>query len=77
MTAQSMGMPTGTSLSDDEALFRESVADLAAAEVRPRVKQMEANGKIDPALTASFFEAGLMGIEIPESHGGSAGLWRW
>ena len=39
-----------TTLSDDEALFREAVAGFANEEVRPRVREMEREGKIDPDL---------------------------
>jgi alkylation response protein AidB-like acyl-CoA dehydrogenase len=62
-----------TVLSDDEALFRDAVAGLAEGEVRPRVQQMERDGKIDPTLIAKFFEMGLMGIEVDERYGGAAG----
>jgi len=49
-----------TILSDDEAMFRDAVAGFADEEVRPRVQQMERDGKIDPALIKKFFEMGLM-----------------
>ena len=62
-----------TLLSEEEALFRAAVADLAETEVRPRVRAMEEAGKVDPALTAKFFEMGLMGIELPEEFGGAGG----
>src|SRR5881394_3189292 len=62
-----------TVFSDDEGLFRDAVAGFAEEEVRPRVQQMEREGKIDPALIAKFFEMGLMGIEVPESLGGADG----
>ena len=62
-----------TTLSDDEAMFRDAVAAFAADEVRPRAKQMEREGKIDPTLITKFFEMGLMGVEVPESLGGSDG----
>jgi alkylation response protein AidB-like acyl-CoA dehydrogenase len=54
-------------------MFRDSVASFAEDEVRPRVKQMEDAGKLDKALIKSCFELGLMGIEVPETLGGSAG----
>src|SRR5204862_1576005 len=41
--------------------------------VRPRVQQMERDGKIDPALITKFFEMGLMGIEVAEEYGGAGG----
>src|SRR6185503_18854200 len=62
-----------TILSDDENLFREAVAGFAEEEVRPRVQQMESDGKIDPVLIRKFFEMGLMGIEVSEEHGGAGG----
>ena len=62
-----------TILSDDEAAFRDAVAGFANDEVRPRVQQMEREGKIDRALIDKFFEMGLMGIEVAEAYGGAAG----
>ncbi len=65
--------PPLTLLSEEEELFRSAVADLAQSEVLPRVRAMEAAGKLDAALTAKFVELGLMGIEIPEEFGGAGG----
>jgi alkylation response protein AidB-like acyl-CoA dehydrogenase len=65
--------PPLTVLSDDELAFRDAVATFAAEEVKPRVHEMEHAGRIDPALVAQYFELGLMGIEVPETYGGSAG----
>jgi alkylation response protein AidB-like acyl-CoA dehydrogenase len=62
-----------TTLSDDETLFRDAVAGFANEEVRPRVQQMERDGKLDPTLIKKFFEMGLMGIEVAEQYGGSGG----
>ncbi|MDQ8160993.1 MAG: acyl-CoA dehydrogenase [Gemmatimonadota bacterium] len=76
MTASSLpdlSRPPLTMLSEEEALFRAAVADLAESEVRPRVRAMEEAGKIDPALTAKFVELGLMGIELPDEFGGAGG----
>src|ERR1041384_4025806 len=55
-----------TVLSDDEALFRDAVAGFAEEELRPRVQQMERDGKIDPPLIRKFFEMGLLGIGVEE-----------
>jgi butyryl-CoA dehydrogenase len=60
-------------LSDDEIAFRDAVAAFAAAEVKPRVDEMERAGRIDPALARQYFEMGLMGIEVPEQYGGAGG----
>ena len=65
--------PALTELSDEEIAFRDAVAAFAAAEVKPRVDEMERAGRIDPALTRQYFEMGLMGIEVPEQYGGAEG----
>lgn len=62
-----------TILSDDEQMFRDAVAGFANEEVRPRVQQMERDGKFDPALIEKFFDMGLMGIEVAEEYGGAGG----
>ena len=69
----STARPPLTQLSDEELMFRDAVAAFAEDEVRPRVRQMEEAGKLDATLIASCFELGLMGIEVPESLGGSGG----
>jgi alkylation response protein AidB-like acyl-CoA dehydrogenase len=75
MPAESMtgNRPPLTELSDDEIAFRDAVAGFAAAEVKPRVDEMERAGRIDPALVRQYFEMGLMGIEVPEQYGGADG----
>jgi len=72
-TAVDSTRPPLTLLSEEEELFRAAVAELANAEVRPRVRAMEEAGKLDSALTAKFVELGLMGIELPEEFGGADG----
>ncbi|HMC56204.1 MAG TPA: acyl-CoA dehydrogenase [Gemmatimonadaceae bacterium] len=69
----SAARPPLTQLSDEELMFRDAVASFAEDEVRPRVKQMEEAGKLDKQLIDACFELGLMGIEVPESLGGSGG----
>ena len=65
--------PPLTKLTEEEELFRDTVRDFAEREVRPRVAAMERASAVDPALLAKCFELGLMGIDIPESHGGAGG----
>ncbi len=60
-----------TAFSDEEALFRESVADFAKAELGPHVAKMDEAGKFEPEILEAFFGLGLMGIEIPEHYGGA------
>lgn len=60
---------------EEEALFRAAVAEFARKEVAPRVRAMDEAGKLDAGLIQSLFEMGLMGIEIPEAHGGQGGTF--
>jgi alkylation response protein AidB-like acyl-CoA dehydrogenase len=63
--------PPLTQLSDDEALFRDSVYEFADREIRPRVRDMDEHAKIPRELLTQLFDLGVMGIEIPESYGGA------
>jgi alkylation response protein AidB-like acyl-CoA dehydrogenase len=60
-----------TILADDERLFRDSVYEFADHEVRPLVREMDDHAKIPRPLIDKLFELGVMGIEIPEDHGGA------
>jgi alkylation response protein AidB-like acyl-CoA dehydrogenase len=62
--------PALTTLSDDERIFRDSVYEFADREVRPLVREMDAEARIQPALIEKLFDLGFMGIEIPEVFGG-------
>jgi len=59
-----------TRLAEDEALFRDSVYEFANREIRQFVREMDEHAKIRPELIGKLFDLGVMGIEIPESHGG-------
>src|SRR5918992_4840593 len=72
-TELSIARPPLTVLTDDEAMFRDAVAEFAEGEVRPRVQAMEREGKLDPSLVRAAFDMGLMGIEVPEQYGGADG----
>jgi len=60
-----------TTLTEDERLFRDSVYEFANREIRPLSRDMDERGRIPPALVEKLFALGVMGIEIPEEHGGS------
>ena len=59
-----------TVLGEDEEMFRDAVREFARDRVAPHVRAMDEAQQIDPSLIPGFFELGLMGIEIPEEHGG-------
>ena len=67
-----VGQPL-TVLAEDELIFRDSVRQFAEAQVRPLVREMDEHAKIPRSLVDRLFDLGVMGIEIPESHGGSGG----
>ncbi len=60
-------------LSEEEQLFRDTVAEFADTEVKPHVMEMDEAGKFRPELVTRFFELGLMGIAVPEELGGAGG----
>ncbi len=60
-----------TRLAEEEQMFRDSVREFAQDQIRPRVHEMDAEGKFDRELLKKFFEFHIMGIEIPEQFGGA------
>jgi butyryl-CoA dehydrogenase/short/branched chain acyl-CoA dehydrogenase len=60
-----------TDLNSDERDFRAAVRDFAEDRIRPLVRKMDEESCIPRALIDACFELGLMGIEIPEQHGGA------
>ncbi|MGA8044434.1 MAG: acyl-CoA dehydrogenase family protein, partial [Terracidiphilus sp.] len=62
-----------TSLTEEEQLFYSTVLQFAQQTIAPAVRAMDDNQQLDPAILRQLFELGLMGIEVPEQHGGAAG----
>ncbi len=60
-----------TVLSEEEQMFQQSVRDFAIEKIRPLVHQMDHDAKMSPELIKSFFELGIMGIEVPDQWGGA------
>jgi short/branched chain acyl-CoA dehydrogenase len=60
-----------TDLSEDERAFRDVVREFAEEKIRPRVRAMDEAQKIPRDIIDSCFELGVMGVEIPEAHGGA------
>ena len=63
--------PPLTSVSEDERLLRANVRAFAEAEVAPLSREMDDRAEMPRALIDQLFELGIMGIEIPETHGGA------
>jgi alkylation response protein AidB-like acyl-CoA dehydrogenase len=60
-----------TLLGEEETMFRDAVRQFAEEEVAPLVHEMDEAQKMDAGLIPQFFEMGLMGVEVPEEHGGA------
>ncbi|MBI3652658.1 MAG: acyl-CoA dehydrogenase [Acidobacteria bacterium] len=64
-----------TTLTDEEALFQQSVREFAEQEIRPLAAEMDEQSKFKPQLLQQLFDLGLMGIGIPEEYGGQGGTF--
>ena len=64
-----------TVLAEDEKILRDSIREFANARVRPLVREMDEQAKIPKELVKDLFDLGVMGIEVPESYGGSGGTF--
>ncbi len=74
MTTETTELATGsplTSLSEEEQMFQQSVREFAIEKIRPLVHQMDRDATMDKGLIESFFELGIMGVEVPEQFGGA------
>lgn len=60
-----------TDLGEEERIFRETVREFADEKLAPLAASMDREGKLDEKVIPWLFELGLMGIEIPEEHGGA------
>ena len=64
-----------TEVSEDEAMFRKTVRQFASDQIAPLAREMDEAQQMNAGLIRKLFELGLMGIEIPEEYGGSAGTF--
>lgn len=60
-----------TDFSEEELMFQQSVRDFAIEKIRPLVHKMDQEATMDRDLIKSFFELGIMGVEVPEQFGGA------
>lgn len=66
---------TGTALdfrlSDEQELLRRTVREFAEVEIRPHVRQWDADQHFPSELVPKLAALGLMGIQVPEAWGGA------
>ena len=73
MTATEVQPAALTILTEEEKLFQASVRRFAREQIAPYVREMDEAALFRKDIIHQFFELGLMGIEIPEEHGGQGG----
>src|SRR6266550_1870795 len=62
-----------TILAEDEQLFRESCRGFAEGRIKPLVRKMDEEARLEKSVIPELFDLGLMGIHIPEELGGASG----
>jgi short/branched chain acyl-CoA dehydrogenase len=58
-------------LSDEHALFRDTVRDFAEGRIGPQAQRLDSEGAFPLDLVAEAAELGLLGIPLPEQWGGA------
>jgi alkylation response protein AidB-like acyl-CoA dehydrogenase len=59
-------------LSDEQVVLRNAVRDFAEREIKPHVMAWDEAQAFPTTLVAQMAELGLLGIQLPETYGGSA-----
>src|SRR6266849_9267153 len=72
---QQAGPMALTQLSEDERMFRDTIRQFAGEQIGPLVRGMDEAQQMDGALMKKLVGMGLMGIEVPEVHGGAGGTF--
>ena len=57
-------------LTEEERMLRDGARAYAQDRLQPRVTDAYAEERTDPAIFAEMGEMGLLGVTIPEAHGG-------
>src|SRR5438093_5038976 len=58
-------------MTDEQELLRRTVREFAEAEIRPHVREWDANQHFPAELIPALAALGLMGIQFPEEYGGA------
>jgi short/branched chain acyl-CoA dehydrogenase len=62
--------PPLTQLSEDETAFKETVKKFSIDVIKPLVRKMDAESKMDKSIIDGCFENGFMGLEVPSKYDG-------
>src|SRR5437867_6123497 len=58
-------------MTDEQELLRRTVRECAETEIRPHVREWDANQHFPAELVPALASLGLMGIQFPEQYGGA------
>jgi butyryl-CoA dehydrogenase/short/branched chain acyl-CoA dehydrogenase len=64
-----------TVLTEEERMFQAAAREFTQKEIRPHVERMDREGVFHHELIDKFFNQGFMGLEVPETYGGSGGTF--
>ena len=59
------------SFTEEQEMLRSTVRNFVDKEIMPHIGQWDRAGKSDPAIYTKLANLGLMGVCVPEKHGGS------
>src|SRR5271170_7597470 len=58
-------------LTEEQRLIRDTARDFAAREVAPKAAELDKSGRWPGEIVAKMAELGLLGVAIPQEHGGA------
>jgi butyryl-CoA dehydrogenase len=58
-------------LTDEQVMMRDTARDFAAREIAPKAAELDKSGRWPSEIVSKMAELGLMGVAIPEEHGGA------
>ena len=58
-------------LTDEQVLMRDTARDFAAREIAPKAAELDKSARWPGEILAKMAELGLLGVAIPEEHGGA------
>lgn len=57
-------------MTDDHRMIRQTVREFAERVIKPRAQELDEKAEFSEELTRKMGEIGLMGVQVPEEHGG-------